>query len=330
MPIKTALTRALGIKHPIIQGGMHHVGFAPLAAAVSNAGGLGTITALTQPSPEALREEIQLCKSLTSEPFAVNLTLLPALAPPNYEEYAIVVEEEKIPCVETAGHFNGLAPFVERFKAAGIFVIHKCVAVRHAKSAARLGVDMISMDGFECAGHPGERDTGNWLLLAMAAKQLEIPFVASGGCATGEQLAAALAIGAEGINMGTRFMATEECPIHPNIKQALVDGDEMSTTLVMRTVGNTERVFKNSAAEEVLRIEAEDPGNFQAFAHLVKGDNYKRSFQVTGNTDDSVWSAGPVMALIDDVPTCDVLLNDIVTTAEGIIKYRLAGMIVDE
>jgi len=328
MPISTVLTRALGITHPIIQGGMHHVGFAPLAAAVSEAGGVGMITALTQPSPEALRAEIRLAKSLTDKPVGVNLTLLPALAPPNYDEYAQVVVDEKIAVVETAGHFKGLAPFVTRFKKAGAYVIHKCVAVRHAKSAQRLGVDMISMDGFECAGHPGELDTGNWLLLAIAAKELDIPFVASGGCATGSQLAAALALGAEGLNMGTRFMATVEAPIHDNIKQALVDGDEHSTSLVMRSVRNTERVYKNETSELVLQLENEQPGNFDAFAHLVKGDNYKRSFQETGNTQDSVWSAGQVMALIDDVPTCKELIEGIVEEAEDVIKNRLNNAIV--
>lgn len=307
---------------------MHHVGFAPLAAAVSEAGGVGMITALTQPSPEALRAEIRLAKSLTDKPVGVNLTLLPALAPPNYDEYAQVVVDEKIAVVETAGHFKGLAPFVTRFKKAGAYVIHKCVAVRHAKSAQRLGVDMISMDGFECAGHPGELDTGNWLLLAIAAKELDIPFVASGGCATGSQLAAALALGAEGLNMGTRFMATVEAPIHDNIKQALVDGDEHSTSLVMRSVRNTERVYKNETSELVLKLENEQPGNFDAFAHLVKGDNYKRSFQETGNTQDSVWSAGQVMALIDDVPTCKELIEGIVEEAEDVIKNRLNNAIV--
>eukprot|EP00035_Acanthoeca_spectabilis_P037334 m.44659 g.44659 ORF g.44659 m.44659 type:complete len:330 (-) comp8560_c0_seq2:5631-6620(-) len=327
MVISTMLTRALGIRHPLIQGGMHFVGYAPLAAAVSNAGGLGMVTALTQPTPEALREEIQLCKSLCDKPFGVNLTLLPSLQPPNYEAYAQVVEDENIPVIETAGHFKGLEPFVKRFKASGALVIHKCVAVRHALSAQRLGVDMISMDGFECAGHPGEEDIPNWVLFALAAKRLEIPFVASGGCATGAQLAAALALGAEGMNMGTRWMATEEAPILSGIKDAIVDADINATTLIMRSVRNTERVYKNAAALEVQAIEAEHPGDFSKISHLVKGENYRVAFQETGNPEDGIWSAGPVMALIDDVPTCAELCETIIADAEDIITGRLRDMV---
>eukprot|EP00947_MAST-08B_sp_MAST-8B-sp1_P005501 g5501.t1 len=328
MPLNTWLTRTLGIRHPIIQGGMHHVGFAPLAAAVSNAGGLGIITALTQPSAEALREEIQKCKELTSEPFGVNLTLLPALEPPDYPAYAQVVEDEKVPMIETAGHFKGLEPFVKQFKAAGAVVIHKCTTVRHAKSAERMGVDCISMDGFDCAGHPGETDVGNWILFAKAIRHLEIPFVASGGCADGKQLAAALALGAEGMNMGTRFMATQEAPIHDNIKQAIVDADEHSTCLIMRSVRNTERVYRNKTAEQVLAIEAEYPGEFEKLKPYVSGNSYKEAFQVTGDIDQGVWSAGQVMGLIDDVPTCQDLIDDIVTEAEQTINGRLQGLVV--
>ena len=275
MVLHTWLTRSLGIRHPIIQGGMHHVGFAELAAAVSNAGGLGIITALTQPSADALRDEIQKTKELTDKPFGVNLTLLPALTPPDYPAFAQVVEDEKIPCIETAGHFKGLEPFVRQFKAAGSIVIHKCTQVRHAKAAERMGVDCISMDGFDCAGHPGEMDVGNWILFAKAARELKIPFVASGGCADGKQLAAALALGAEGMNMGTRFMATVEAPIHANIKQALVDGDEHSTTLIMRSLKNTERVFNNKTAKKVLEIEAEFPGQFEKIQPWVSGNRYE-------------------------------------------------------
>merc|ERR1712179_102410 len=331
MPISTKLTKALGISHHLIQGGMHYVGYAPLVAAVSNAGAIGCITALTQPSPEALQKEIRACKALTKKPFGVNLTLLPMLQPPNYEAFAQVVEDEmasgQLRLIETAGHFKGLAPFVKQFKDAGAFVIHKCVTVRHAKSAEKLGVDMISMDGFDCAGHPGEADIGNWVLFAKAARELKVPFVASGGCADGKQLAAAIAMGAEGMNMGTRFMATVEAPIHDNIKQALVDADEHSTTLVMRSMKNTERVYKNKAAEEVLAIEKEFPGDFSKISHLVSGQYYRKVFQETGDIDTGVWSAGTVMGLIDSVVTCQELCDNIVDEAEEVITRRLASSV---
>mmetsp|Transcript_5672 Transcript_5672/g.6556 ORF Transcript_5672/g.6556 Transcript_5672/m.6556 type:complete len:329 (-) Transcript_5672:991-1977(-) len=326
--LRTLLTERLNIKHPIIQGGMHYVGYAPLAAAVSNAGGLGIITALTMPSPEDLRKEIQKCKTLTNKPFGVNLTLLPMLAPPDYGAYAQVVVDEGIKVVETAGHYKGVAEFVDMFKKHDIMIIHKCVAVRHALTAQRIGVDMISMDGFECAGHPGEMDVGNWVLLAKAARELDIPFLASGGCADGKQLAAALAMGAEGVNMGTRFMATVEAPIHDNIKQAIVNADENSTALVMRTMRNTERVYKNKAVEKVMEIEKEYPGEFDRIKHLITGQNYRKVFQETGDVDEGVWSAGVVMGLIDDVPTCENLLDSIVKEAHDIITNRLDSMIV--
>ena len=319
MPISTKLTKALGITHPLIQGGMHYVGYAPLVAAVSNAGGIGCITALTQPTPEALQMEIRKCKELTSKPFGVNLTLLPMLQPPNYNAYADVVEDEmasgQLRMIETAGHFKGLEPFVKRFKAAGAFVIHKCVAVRHAKSAERLGVDMISMDGFDCAGHPGEADIGNWVLFPKAARELKIPFVASGGCGDGKQLAAAIAMGAEGMNMGTRWMATTEAPLHPNVKQALVDTDENGTVLVMRSMKNTERVFKNKAAMDVLEIEKEHPGDFSKVSHIIRGDNYRKVFQESGTIEEGVWSVGTVMGLIDSVVSCQELCDNIVRSA---------------
>eukprot|EP00466_Bigelowiella_natans_P000930 jgi/Bigna1/54352/estExt_Genewise1Plus.C_320004 len=326
MPIKTKLTEALGIEHPLIQGGMHFVGYAEMAAAVSNGGGLGTITALTQPNAEALRKEIRKCKALTKKPFAVNLTLLPVVTAPDYGSFAKVIVEEGVKIVETAG--RNPKKFIKFFKENGCYVIHKCVAIRHALTAQRLGADMISMDGFECGGHPGEEDIGNWILLAQAARKLKIPFVASGGCANGAQLAAALALGAEGMNMGTRFMATKEAPIRPEIKKALVEGDERATTLVMRSVGNTERVYKNSAAEKVREIEAENPGDFMAFRHLVRGENYRKSFQETGDTKSSVWSCGQSMALIDSVPSCKELIGTIVSDAETIIARRLQNMVV--
>jgi len=325
MPLETRVTKLLGIKHPIIQGGMHYVGYASLAAAVSNAGGLGLITALTQPSAVALRDEIRACKKLTNKPFGVNLTLLPALVPPDYKAYAQVIVDEGIKVVETAG--RSPEEFIKFFKQHGIVVIHKCVAVRHALSAERLGVDVVSMDGFECAGHPGEEDVGNFVLLAKAARKLKIPFVASGGVGDGKQLAAALALGAEGVNMGTRFMATKECPIHPNIKKALVDGDERSTALIMRTVKNTERVYKNQYALKALEAENKAPGDFNVIAPFVKGMLYKKSFQETGNVEDSVWSAGQVMGLIDDIPSCEELLERMVKEAEEIIRGRLPSFL---
>eukprot|EP00941_MAST-03F_sp_MAST-3F-sp1_P002837 g2837.t1 len=333
MPLRTKLTKALGITHPLIQGGMHYVGYAPMAAAVSEAGGIGLLTALTFPSPEALQSEIRKVKDMTRKPFGVNLTLLPALEPPDYPAYAQVVEDEmasgQLRLIETAGHFKGLEPFVKQFKNAGAYVIHKCVAVRHAKSAQRLGVDCISMDGFDCAGHPGEYDIGNWVLFAIAARQLDIPFVASGGCADGKQLAAALAMGAEGMNMGTRWMATKEAPILDGIKNAMINADENSTTLVMRSMRNTERVFKNSKALEVQKLEEQFPGDFEKIAHLVKGDNYRIAFQETGDPDDGVWSAGTCLGLIDDIPSCAELTNRIVSEAEEIITGRLANCVIN-
>lgn len=319
MGITTELTRALGIVHPIVCGGMHYVGYAGLAAAVSNGGGLGVITALTQPDPESLRAEIRQCKSLTDKPFGVNLTLLPALSPPNYGAFAEVVVDEGVKIIETAGHYKGLQPFVDLFKAEGAYVIHKCTTTRHAKTAQRMGVDMISMDGFECGGHPGESDIGNFVLFALAAKELDIPWIASGGCADGRQLAASLAFGAQGMNMGTRFMATVEAPIHDNIKRAIVEGDVYGTTHVMRSLRNTERVYKNDAAERVIAIEQEHPGDIEAIRPLVRGDNYRTSFQETGNTEDSVWSCGLSMGLIDDCPPCADVIENIVKEAESII-----------
>mmetsp|Transcript_2831 Transcript_2831/g.8548 ORF Transcript_2831/g.8548 Transcript_2831/m.8548 type:complete len:333 (-) Transcript_2831:249-1247(-) len=325
---RTELTKLLGIKHPVICGGMHHVTFANLAAAVSNAGGLGTITALTQPDPEALRKEIRQCKELTSNPFAVNLTLLPMLVPPDYNAFANVVVEEGVKVVETAGHYKGLEPFVKLFKDNDIKIIHKCTQVRHAKTAERMGVDAVSIDGFEAAGHPGEADVGLFVLLTKAAREIKIPVLATGGIGTGEQLAAALALGAAGINMGTRFMATKEARIHDNIKKALVDGDENSTALIMRTMRNTERVYKNKAVEDLMAIESKHPGEFDKIKHLISGQIYKRVFQETGDIDEGVWSAGIVMGLIDDVPTVEELVLRIVGDAEEIVAQRLPGMLV--
>jgi len=256
--LETPFTRLVGIEHPVMQGGMHHVGLAPLAAAVSNAGGLGCITALTLPTPELLREEIRKCKKLTSKPFGVNITLLPALTPPNYDAYVDVIIDEKIKVVETAG--NNPGKFIKRCKDAGIIVIHKCVTIRHAKTAVKAGADYLSIDGFECAGHPGSEDVGNMVLLAMACRDLGAPFLASGGIGTGIQLAACLALGADGVNMGTRFMATVEAPIHHKIKQALVDAEVTQTTLVLRSFNNTERVFLNATSKQATEEEKLKPG----------------------------------------------------------------------
>lgn len=323
--LKTRVTELLGIEHPIIQGGMHFVGFAELAAAVSNAGGLGTITALTQPNAEALRLEIRKCRSLTSKPFAVNVTLLPAMVPPDYPAYCKVIIEEGVRIVETAG--NNPGEYIKFFKSHGCTVLHKCVAIRHALSAERMGADIISMDGFECGGHPGEVDVGNMVLLPIAARALRVPFIASGGMGTGDQLAAVLALGAEGVNMGTRFMATQEAPIKQGIKQALVDGNENSTTIVMKSLKNTERVFKNAKALEVSRIEQEKPGDFGAIRHLISGAGYKKAFMETGDPDDAVWSCGVVMGLIDDIPTCKQLIDRVVADAVSVMTSRIPSML---
>jgi nitronate monooxygenase len=325
MVLKTKLTELCGIEHPVIQGGMHYVGYAEMAAAVSNAGGLGIITALTVAQPprgaEALRDEIRKCKSLTNKPFGVNITLLPVGVPPDYEGIMNVIIDEGVKIVETAG--RNPEPVIKKLKSAGIIVIHKCVAIRHAETAARMGADMISMDGFDCGGHPGEEDVGNWVLLARAGRVLKIPFVASGGNVTGSQLAAAMAMGAEGVNMGTAFMATQEAPVHDGIKQALVQATERDTTHVFRTLNNTERVFKNKTAMEVREIEANHPGDFSKIAHLVAGANYRVSFQETGDASTSVWSCGQSIGLIDGVPSCKDFIEGVVAEAEDIIKNRL-------
>ena len=330
MVLTTKLTQRLGIKHPIIQGGMHYVGYAPLVAAVSNAGAVGMVTALTQPNADALRAEIQKTRSLLKSqdlPIGVNLTVLPQLKAVDYPAIIDVILSEKIPVVETAGSPK-CAELWEALKAKdpSICIIHKCTTIRHSLKAQQLGCDMISLDGFDCAGHPGEADVGNFVLQPVAARKLGVPFVTSGGVGDGKQLAACLAMGAEGVNMGTRFMATVEAPIHDSIKQALVAGDENSTDLVMRSLNNTERVYKNETSEKVKALEKEHPGEIDKIYHLVKGDNYRQSFQETGDTQSSVWSAGTVMGLIDDVPTCQELIEGMVTEAEDIIRGRLANM----
>ncbi|KAI8068809.1 2-nitropropane dioxygenase [Thamnidium elegans] len=320
MVLKTKLTEMLGIQHPIVQGGMQYVGVAELVSAVSNAGGLGLITALTQPTPEALRNEIKRCRTMTDKPFGVNLTFLPAIVPPPYEEYAQVIIDEGIKVVETAG--NNPGKYIKMFKEAGIVVLHKCTAIRHAISAQRLGVDIISIDGYECAGHPGEDDVTGLILLAKSAKMLKIPYIASGGFGDGSGLAAALALGAEGVNMGTRFMCTVESPIHHNIKEAIVKADERSTSLVFRPFRNTSRIFKNSIAVEVNKREKNPDVQFEDVRELVSGARGKQVY-TTGDPEFGLWTAGQVVGLIDDIPTCEVLVSRMVRDAEEIISQRL-------
>jgi nitronate monooxygenase len=308
--MKTRVTEQLGIQYPIIQGGMQWVGYAELASAVSNAGGLGILTALTQPTPEALREEIARCRTMTDKPFGVNLTLLPSINPPPYEKYLDVVIESGIKILETAG--NNPKEFINKAKAAGVTIIHKCVAVRHALSAERNGVDMVSIDGFECAGHPGEDDIGGLVLIPAAVDKLKIPVIASGGIGDGRGMAAALALGAEGINMGTRFCATQEAPIHPNIKQALVDSGERDTRLMFRKLHNTARVLKNAISEEVVKIENRPEGaTFEDIKHLVAGGRGRIALK-DGDRDGGVITAGQIMGLIHDIPTVKELIDRMV------------------
>ncbi|BDD59475.1 hypothetical protein MPDQ_002965 [Monascus purpureus] len=309
MPFNTALTRKLGITVPVVQGGMQWVGYAELACAVSNAGGLGILTALTQPTPEDLRKEIRKCRTMTNKPFGVNLTILPALVPPDYAAYARVIIEEGIKIVETAG--NNPAPIITQLKKANVTILHKCTTIRHAKSAAKLGVDFLSIDGFECAGHVGETDITNFILLSRARQELKIPFIASGGFADGYGLAAALALGAEGINMGTRFMCTVEAPVHQKVKQTIVDSQETDTALVLRRWKNTTRLYKNKAATDALKVEKESTsGEFKEIAPFVSGQRGRQVF-LNGDINFGVWTAGQVIGLIHDIPTCADLLHRI-------------------
>ncbi len=319
--MRTRVTELLGIEHPIVQGGMQWVGTAEMASAVSNAGGLGIITGLTQPTPEDLAKEIERCRGMTDKPFAVNLTILPTIKPIPYEDYARAIVDSGIKIVETAG--RNPEPFLPLFKDAGIKVIHKCTSIRHSLKAENIGCDMVSVDGFECAGHPGEDDVTNLILLPLAARRLKIPFLASGGFGDGKGLAAALAMGADGINMGTRFMVTKEAPIHEKVKQKMVDASELDTSLIYRTLSNTARVFKNSIAEQVINIESE-PGQtkFEDIQQLVQGAKGRELFD-TGDLDQGIWSAGMIVGLIDDIPTCQELISRIVSEAEEIINERL-------
>jgi len=308
--MKTRITELLGIRYPIIQGGMQWVGLAELASAVSNAGGLGLLTALTQQTPDALRAEIERTRALTDKPFGVNLTILPAVKPPPYAEYVQAIIDSGIKIVETAG--NSPRDFIDQFKAHGVKIVHKCTTVRHALSAERNGVDAVSIDGFECAGHPGEDDVPGLVLLPIAARALTIPIIASGGIADGRGMAAALALGAEGINMGTRFCVTQEAPIHYNIKQALVAASERDTKLMFRTMKNTARVFRNAISEEVVAMENRPGGcQFEDIRPLVAGVRGKAALQA-GEVNGGVVSAGLCIGLIDDVPTCAELLERMV------------------
>ena len=323
--MKTRITELLGIEHPIVQGGMQWVGLAELASAVSNAGGLGIITALTQPTPEDLLKEIERCQSLTDKPFGVNLTILPTIKPVPYDDYAQAIVDSGVKIVETAG--RNPEPYLPMFKEAGIKVIHKCTSIRHSLKAEKIGCDAVSVDGFECAGHPGEDDVTNMILLPLAAKRLKIPFLASGGLGDGRGLAAALAMGADGINMGTRFMVTKEAPIHDNVKQKMIEATELDTELIYRSFRNTARVFKNSVAEQVVEIESR-PGEtkFEDIQPLVQGVKGRELF-VGGDLDKGIWSAGMVVGLIDDNPSCEELVARIVAEAEDILSNRLREMI---
>ena len=323
--MKTRITELFGIEHPIIQGGMHHVGLAELAAAVSNAGGLGIITGLTQRTPELLAREIARCRAMTDKPFGVNLTFLPSVNPPDYPGYVKAIIDGGVKVVETAG--NNPQKWLPALKDAGIQVIHKCTSVRHALKAEAIGCDAISVDGFECGGHPGEDDVPNFILLPRAAEELKIPFVASGGMADGRSLVAALALGAEGINMGTRFIATQEAPVHDNVKRAIVAASELDTRLVMRPLRNTERVLTNSAVERLLQKEKElgSAITFQDIVPEVAGV-YPRIMQ-TGEMDAGAWSCGMVAGLIRDVPTVQQLIDGIMAEADALITQRLAGLL---
>jgi len=324
--IRTRFTEAFGVEHPIVQGGMMWVGTADLVAPVAEAGALGFLTALTQPTPEALTREIARVRERTDKIFGVNLTILPSINPPPYAEYRRAIIESGIGIVETAGYKP--QEHVDDFKAAGVKVIHKCTAVRHALSAERMGVDAISIDGFECAGHPGEDDIPGLILIPAAADRVKVPILASGGFGDGRGLAAALALGADGINMGTRFCATREAPIHDNFKAAMVANDERATELIFRSYRNTARVARNAIAEQVVAIEREGRP-FEDVAALVKGARGREGL-ASGDTDHGIWTAGMVQGLIHDVPTVRELVERIVEDAEAIIARRLAAMLAPE
>ena len=321
--MKTRITELLGIEHPIIQGGMHYVGFAELAAAVSNAGGLGIITGLTQKTPELLAKEIAKCREMTDKPFGVNLTFLPTFAKPPYPEYIRAIIEGGVKVVETAG--RNPEPYMPYLKAAGIKVVHKCTSVRHSLKAEAIGCDAVSVDGFECGGHPGEDDVPNFILLPRAAEELKIPFVASGGMADGRSLVAALALGADGVNMGTRFIATKEAPVHENVKQAIVKASELDTRLIMRPLRNTERVLMNEGVKRILEIERSRGAELKIEDIHDQVAGIYPKVMTEGDMESGAWSCGMVAGLIHDVPTVRELVDRIMREADEIIGRRLAG-----
>jgi len=325
--VKTAITEMFGIRHPIVQGGMHYVGFAELASAVSNAGGLGIITGLTQKTPELLAKEIARCREMTDAPFGVNLTFLPTLSSPPYPEYIAAIIEGGVKIVETAG--RSPEQYMPALKAADIKVIHKCTSVRHSLKAERIGCDAVSVDGFECGGHPGEDDVPNMILLPRAADELKIPFVASGGMADGRSLVAALAMGAAGMNMGTRFIATKEAPVHENVKKAIVAASELDTRLVMRALRNTERVLKNAGVERLLEIERKRGASLRiSDIHDQVASIYPK-VMIDGDMDAGAWSCGMVVGLIHDIPSVGDLISRTMAEAERLIRNHLIGLLDD-
>ncbi len=323
--MKTPITELFGIEHSIVQGGMHYVGFAELAAAVSNAGALGIITGLTQKTPELLAKEIARCREMTDKPFGVNLTFLPTFSAPPYPEYIAAIVEGGVKIVETAG--RSPEQYLPALKATGIKVIHKCTSVRHSLRAERIGCDAVSVDGFECGGHPGEDDIPNMILLPRAADELKIPFIASGGMADGRSLVAALALGAAGMNMGTRFIATREAPVHQNVKDALVAATELDTTLIMRSLRNTERVLKNASVERVRQIEREKGDELKVDDIYAQVAGVYPKIMVDGQMDVGGWGCGLVTGLIHDVPSVKELIDRIMLQAEDIMRNRFGGFL---
>jgi len=321
--LQTRITELFGIKHPVIQGGMQWVGFAGLVSAVSNAGALGILTALSQPTPEDLVKEIEKTRGMTDQPFGVNLTILPTINPPPYEEYAQAIVGSGVKIVETAG--RSPEPFMELFKEYDVKVIHKCTSVRHALKAQAVGVDAITIDGFECAGHPGEDDIPSLVLLPQAVEALDIPVAGCGGFSDGKSLVAALALGGEAIVMGTRFMATKEAGVHQNVKDKMTEADELSTNLMFRTMHNTARVFKNSVSNEVVEIESTGKATFEDVKDLVAGQRGRVVFE-EGDLEHGIWSAGISVARVKDIPTCEEMVSRLVTDAKNIIDGRLQSV----
>ena len=325
--MRTRITELFGIQYPIIQGGMHFVGLADLAAAVSNAGGLGIITGLTQKTPAKLAAEIARCRDMTKKPFGVNLTFLPSFEAPPYDEYIAAIIDGGVQIVETAG--RNPEAYMPALKAAGISVIHKCTSIRHSLTAARIGCDAVSVDGFECGGHPGEDDIPNMILLPRAAEELSVPFVASGGIGNANQMVAALAMGADGINMGTRFIATKEAPVHDNVKQAILAASELDTRLIMRLMRNTERVLSNQAVDRIIEIERQKGADLKIedIRHLV-GSVYPK-VMTDGDLEAGAWSCGMVVGLINDIPSCQELIERLIAEAKDIIRGNLTALLAD-